>query len=103
MYKIVFTDDFLDMLEEILESYSAYTQYCNAIRLEVWQAIKLLQTYPHIAAMLTKNKSMRKFIIKKRFSIIYRIQDNGVWLLYFIDNRMQNGNYLSEEIEVYQV
>lgn len=25
MYKIVFTDDFLDMLEEILESYSAYT------------------------------------------------------------------------------
>ena len=74
MYKIVFT--------EILESYSAYTQYCNAIRLEVWRAIKLLQTYPHIAYMLTKNKSMRKFIIKNVLVLYieYKIMECGFYI-----------------------
>ena len=76
-YNIVVSPDFKIMLDEILNMY--------------------LQCSPLYVRKILKD------IIHKRFSILYRIDNNEVDILYFIDNRMQNDNYLSEEIEVYQV
>ena len=102
---VIVTDIFKNMLHQILVYYSLYSNvYTLKIMYEVKQAVRLISEYPDLAPRLAKDKSMRKFIIKKRFSIIYKVENDTVELLYFIDSRMLNDTYvMEEEIELYHI
>ena len=103
-YKVRFTSDFNRMLNYHLEYYSLYSQlYVGKIMYEINTMIKVLEKFPYVAPILSNDDDIRKYNINNRFSIIYKIENNEVGLLYFLDNRMLNDNYLAEEIiEVYQ-
>ena len=104
MYRLKISSTFTDMVENIITNYSLYSiKYSYNIRIAIYNAMNILETYPYAFQKLSQNSALRKCVIKSRFSIIYKIEKDEVELLYFIDNRMQNGNYLAEEIEVYQV
>lgn len=105
MNNIVITPKFRKMLRKRLSYYDAYNHgYTLNIMSEIYNVIAIIQKYPYIAPALTNDKNTRKAIIKKRFSIIYKVENKQVELLYFLDNRMLNDNYLAEEIVVvYQV
>lgn len=104
-YNVTFTRDFNMMLNYHLEYYSLYSMlYVAKVMYEINEMVKVLEKFPYAAPTLSKDNDIRKYIIKNRFSIIYRIDKNEVSLLYFLDNRMLNDNYLAEEIvEIYQV
>ena len=105
MYKIIFTDTFLDMLEDIINYYAQYSfGYSNSILLEVSRSIGILQLFPNAMPIANKSDKVRKAIIKNRFSIIFKIENDFVRLLYFLDNRMLNNSYMvEEEMELYLV
>ena len=103
-YNVVVSPDFKIMLDEILNMYLQCSPlYVRKILKEINLAFEILEKFPYLMQTFPSNNNLRRYVIHKRFSILYRIDNNEIDILYFIDNRMQNGNYLAEEIEVYQV
>lgn len=96
-YKIFFTQQFKDMFNFQLSKYYSYSPtYALNIEKKLNEAINILEIFPHSTPSIKlKNKSetYRKFIIKKRFLIIYKISNNIIYLLYFVDARQSRKNY----------
>lgn len=104
-YNVRFTSIFNIMLNHHLEYYYWYSPlYTGKVMYEINEMIRVLEKFPYVAPMLSNDNDVRKYNIKNRFSIIYKIENNEVGLLYFLDNRMLNNSYMvKEEIEQYQL
>lgn len=96
-YKILFTQTFKDMFKYQFDKYKSYSPtYAYNIKKKLNEAISALEIFPYTTpSVKSKEKSItyRKLIIKKRFLIIFKISQNTIYLLYFIDGRQSPKNY----------
>lgn len=97
-YNIIFTSTFTEMFNSVSIQYTHYSStYSDNIEKKLYKAIHLLKTFPY-SAPLIKYKGIpqiyRKSIIKNRFFIIFKIINDEIYLLYFIDGRQNPQNYL---------
>lgn len=104
-YNIVVMPEFKKTLRQNLKYYSLFNNmYSLKIIYEINEMAKIIQKFPYVAQILSKDERIRKYIIKNRFSVIYRIKKDTIELLYFLDNRRLNNSYIvEEEMEVYYV
>lgn len=96
-YKILFTQTFKDMFKYQLDKYNSYSPtYALKIEKKLHEAISILELFPYATPSVKfkgKSETYKKFIIKKRFLIVFRIVDNTIYLLYFIDGRRATKNF----------
>ena len=98
-YKVILSPTFRKMFKEHLNKYKYYSDvYCNNIEKKLYNAINLLKLFPYSLPII-KYKGIpqiyRKYIIKNRFLIIFKIVNNNVYLLYFIDGRQNPKKYFN--------
>ena len=105
MYKLKISSTFVNMVENIISYYALYSiKYSCNIRVSIYNAINILETYPYAFQQISSQSALRKCVIKGRFSIIYKIEQDEVELLYFLDSRRLNNSYVvEEEKELYYV
>lgn len=103
-FTIVSTPEFKSMLSETINYYSEFSySFSYDVLREFEEGCKVISYFPYIVPKFKEN--VRKFIIKNRFIVIYKIEGNEVHMLYFIDGRMANNNLeLNETVElIYQI
>jgi len=102
-YKDILVKSFLSMLRYLLHRGKYYSvNYINKIVKEIYQAISMLKIFPYATPSIKfKNKpgEYRKYVINNRFLIIFKIEQNNVYLLYFVDARMQYENYFKIHVD----
>jgi len=102
-YNIIISKQFYIMLECNMLKSNYYTiNYINKVLIKIANAIAMLKTF-HYATPSVKFKDKpgeyRKYVINNRFLIIYKIEQNNVYLLYFVDARMRYENYFKIHVE----
>lgn len=89
---------FIRMLEDELNKYMSYSStYARQIEKKVYEAINLLKIFPYATSRIKFRgdpETYRKFVIKKRFLIVFQVFDGIIQLQYFIDGRQAPKNYL---------
>ena len=92
-FKIILTCDFKNMLYSRLEYYYLYSDnYVKTIIDELKAVIDIISKFPYIAPKYNSNKNLRRFVIKNKFAIIYKIDVDEIHMLYFLDGRMKNNS-----------
>lgn len=105
-FTIVSTPEFKSMLSETINYYSEFSySFSYDVLREFEEGCKVISYFPYIVPKFKENENVRKFIIKNRFIVIYKIEGNEVRMLYFIDGHMQNNNLeVNEVVElIYQI
>ena len=96
-YKILFTQTFKDMFKYQFDKYKSYSPtYALNIKKKLNEAISALEIFPYATPSVKfrgKSETYRKFIIKKIFLIVFKVVDDTIYLLYFIDGRQAPKNY----------
>ena len=96
-YNVIFSPSFIQMLENELRNCITFSSsYAKKTEKVVFESIKLLQQFPFIASIIkfpNLKGNYRKFIIQKRYLIIFRIFNSSIHLDYFIDGRQAQENY----------
>lgn len=97
-YKIIFTSSFKNMLkDELIKCKTFNSTYALKIEKIIYNSINLLRIFP-FASQLFKIKGIsqvyRKVIINKRFLIIFKIYNNTIYLLYFVDGKKPYSKYI---------
>ena len=97
-YKVMFSPSFVKMFKDELNTCISYSStYARQIEKKVYEAINLLKIFPYATPSIKFRgdpETYRKFVIKKRFLIIFQIFDDIIQLQYFIDGRQNPTNYL---------
>lgn len=90
-YKLVFTLSFKNMLkDELIRCKNFNPTYALKIEKIVYNSISLLRVFPYASQLFKiqgKAQIYRKIIINKKFLIIFKIYNNIIYLLYFVDGR----------------
>ena len=96
-YKIIFSPSFIKMLEDELKNYITYSlTYSRKIENKVYEAISILKIFPYSTPIIkfkSEQEIYRKFIVKKRFLIVFKVLNDTIHLDYFIDGRQSTKNY----------
>lgn len=96
-YKVIFSPSFTKIFKDVLNQYLNYSStYSHKVQKQVYEAINLLQIFPYATPTIKFRgdpEIYRKFVIKKRFLIIFKIVDSTIHLDYFIDGRKSPKNY----------
>ena len=91
------------MLEYNMLKSNYYTiNYINKVLIKIANAIAMLKIFPYITPSVKfKDKlgEYRKYVINNRFLIIFKIEQNNVYLLYFVDARMRYENYFKIHVD----
>lgn len=91
-YAIKWTPKALDSFEaitlQLIERWNIQTAHSFDKKVEI--AINQLESNPKIYQVSKKSK-LRKCVIHKNVSLIYRINKNTVELIVFVDNRDEHG------------
>ncbi|MBR5227773.1 MAG: hypothetical protein IKV94_03955 [Clostridia bacterium] len=97
-YKVIFSPSFIKMFEDELNNYISYSSaYTRKIEKKVYEAINLLKIFPYATPTIKFRgdpQVYRKFIVKKKFLIVFKVLDDTIHLDYFIDGRQAPKNYL---------
>ena len=98
-YSVKISNSFNVMLYKNLFKYTFYsTSYVNLIHAKVYYFFELLKTFPFSFPKFYLNETnthLRKYVIDKRFLIVYEVTDNIVEILYFVDGRRSAENILT--------
>lgn len=96
-YNVIFSPYFIQMLKEELIHYTTYSSsYAHKIEKRVYEAINILKIFPYATPIIKfrgEPEIYKKFIIMKRFLIIFKVFDNTIHLDYFIDARQSYDEY----------
>lgn len=102
-YNIIISKQFYIMLEYNMLKSNYYTiNYINKVLIKIDNAIAMLKIFPYATPSVKfkdKRGEYRKYVINNRFLIIFKIEQNNVYLLYFIDARMQYENYFKIHVD----
>ena len=95
-YTVVISDEFANMANNNLSYLKVLSgSYVNSILLAISYYILLLEKFPfafsrfHLPNDISR---LRKITIAKRYYLIYRVTDNVVEILYFVDGRRSYDN-----------
>ena len=85
------------MLYQNLIPYTIYSKsYARFIHKRTYHFIELLKTFPYSFSNFYLNDAftnLKKYVIDKRFLVIYGVYNNDVEILYFVDGRRSCDNY----------
>lgn len=93
-YNVILAPSFTKMVKYELNRYGVI--YASKIEKGIYDAVILLKLFPFASQTIKfkgKPGTYRKITIIKRFLIVFRITNNDVHLLYFIDGRQSPKNY----------
>lgn len=97
-YNVVFTQTFKDMVNKELNNYVFYSPaYATKIRRSLYNTLEFLKIFPYATSTIKfrgNPQVYRKFVIQKRFLIVFKLSHNTIYLSYFIDGRKSPKNYL---------
>lgn len=86
------------MLERTLNNCKHFSPtYALKIEHSLHDALNFLKLFPYATSTIKlkgKPKIYRKFVIQKRFLIVFKLIQNTIYLSYFIDGRRSLKNYL---------
>lgn len=103
IYNVIVAPSFEIMLTEVLYRNKYYSNsYTNNILNKTYVAISVLETFPYATPSVKfkdKQGEYRKYVINNRFLIIFKIEQNNVCLLYFVDARMRYENYFKIHVD----
>ncbi|MFZ4544782.1 MAG: type II toxin-antitoxin system RelE/ParE family toxin [Saprospiraceae bacterium] len=92
MRKIVWSDyakqDFAQILEFLKETFGSQTVLTFIERTD--RVIDQIETFPFSYPISDKNPQLRKAVLNKNVSLIYRISKKQIELVFFWDNRMKD-------------
>ena len=96
-YNVSFSPSFINMFKDVLIKCIDFN-YIYALKIEkrVYKDIALLKIFPYATPTIKFRgdpEIYRKFIVAKRFLIIFQIFDDTIQLQYFIDGRQNPKNY----------
>ena len=95
-YSIEISKSFNIMLFENLYTYTLYSKsYANTIHTKVYFFFEILKSFPYSFPLFylnDNNSNLRKYVIDKRFLIVYEIENNIIKILYFVDGRRSYDN-----------
>ena len=98
-YSVKISNSFNIMLYKNLFKYTFYsTSYANLIHAKVYYFFDLLKTFPFSFPefyLTDTNTHLRKYVIDRRFLIVYEITNNTIEILYFVDGRRSYENLLT--------
>lgn len=98
-YSVEISNSFEVMLHNNLFKFTLYsTSYTNLIHAKVYYFFELLNIFPHAFPEFyldDTNTHLRKYIIDRRFLIVYEILDNKIRILYFVDGRRSYENMVT--------
>ena len=98
-YKVVISTDLNSMLDNNLSYMKVLSRsYVRSISLEISYFILILEKFPFAFSRFflpNNNSYFRKITISKRYYLIYRVIDNIVEILYFVDGRRSYENMLT--------
>ena len=88
-YKILWTEEALSNLEEILDYLNErWTQKeINKFKDKLNKQLELIIKFPKIFPVSNFHPDLRKAVLSKQTTIFYKIQDNIIYLAYLFDNR----------------
>lgn len=96
-YKIIFSPEFSKMFKDNLYLYKSYSStYASKIKKKIRRAITLIQLFPYATPSISLRgitDVYRRFIINKKFILIFKITDDTVYFLYFFDARQNFKKY----------
>lgn len=96
-YKIIFSPEFIKMFKDNLYLYKSYSStYSNKIKKKIRRAINLIELFPYATPSVRVRgitDIYRRFIINKKFILIFKITDDTVYFLYFFDARQNFKKY----------
>ena len=79
--------DFRQVLVYLYEewNYNIEIEFYN----RVFEVIELIRGFPEIGSLIIRRPGTRKFLITRFNYIVYRISDNKLYILSFLDTRMK--------------
>lgn len=96
-YKVILSPTFIQMLKyELKYCARINTSYARKIENKVFDAIRILKIFPYATPIIKLRgdpETYRKYVVKKKFIIIFQIYTDSVQLEYFIDARQSLKNY----------
>ena len=95
-YTVEISSSFDIMLYKNLFTYTLYSDsYANLIHAKVYYFFELLKIFPYSFPEFYQNDTntnLRKYVIDKKFLIVYEIENNIIKILYFVDGRRSYDN-----------
>lgn len=86
------------MFENTLNNCKKFSpKYAIKVRKSLYNTLEFLKTFPYATSTIKfrgNPKVYRKFVIQKRFLIVFKLSRNTIYLSYFIDERKSPKNYL---------
>ena len=102
-YKVLLASSFNTMLKYTLYKNKYYSiAYTNKVVDKIYQAITVIKTFPYATPSVKfkyKVGEYRKYIVSNRFLIIFKIESDNIYLLYFIDGRKSLNNYFKINVD----
>jgi len=98
MYNVVVRPKAWELLEKHVRfAKNANKKYANSLYDSFYKSLTLLATNPNQYPLWLPNFQLlleyRRIIVKKRYSVIYYVQGNDVFVDYIFDARMDNKKY----------
>lgn len=85
-----------NLLEYLEEKHS--TKVKNQFLKKLYEKIETLKTHPKAYPKSDKKRELRKLVISKQTTVLYKLTEDSVFIITLIDNR-QNPNKIEEEIK----
>ena len=97
-YSVDISASFNVMLFKNLHTYTLHSNsYATTIHTKVYYFFGILKIFPYSFPKFyldNTNTNLRKYVIDKRFLVVYEIIDEVVKILYFVDGRRSYENML---------
>lgn len=90
-YNVIFLPSFSKMFENTLNNCRHFSPtYALKIEHSLHDALYFLKLFPYATSTIKLKgnpKIYRKFVVQKRFLIVFKLTQNTIYLSYFIDGR----------------
>jgi len=96
MAEIIWTpyavEDFEDIQEYLGRKFGEHS--IRKFTLRVFGFLNILENHPKIGLLEIETKNIRSFVLSKQTTILYKVENEKIYLLSFFDNRQEPGNRL---------
>ena len=85
------------MLENTLNHYKIFSpSFASKIEKSLYNMVQFIKIFPYATSTIKlrgKTEVYRKFVILKRFLVVFKLVNKTIYLSYFLDGRMSPNNY----------
>ncbi len=96
-YNVLFTQAFKDMFKYQIDKYTVYSpSFASKIEKSLYNMVQFIKIFPYATSTIKlrgKTEVYRKFVILKKFLVVFKLVNKTIYLSYFLDGRMSPNNY----------